>query len=519
MSKDHKNLKLKNISLKDTNQFGTLFLDYISHSEKLKPFFGAFPVLESFENQMKVKKSSFQNRKVLHDALTKQYDGFDLHPKVSENLGKLVSDNCFTITTGHQLCLATGPIYFIYKILTTIRLAEELKKAYPENDFVPVFWMATEDHDLEEINHFYLFGKKFEWQPYDKGAAGKVRTEGLNDIFATVPDCPKWLSDVYNESANLAEATRKLVNQLFAEYGIVIIDGDDRILKSLFINQIKSDLLDKKYSPIVKATSEELEKEGYKAQAFVRERNFFYLTDGIRHRIDNSKFEIGNEQIIINQQLITEKPEKFSPNVLLRPLFQEKILPNLAYIGGPGELAYWFQLKGIFESENLPFPILFPRKFATIIPTTISEKLNASGIELEDVFLSEDSFKGLLLEKLEVEKLGFEEEEALLQKVKQLLQTKAAKADKTLVVAAEAEMVKVNKGISDFGKRINKALENRHDVELNKFQNLRKKLFPEGGLQERHDNFLNFYINNPNLISELHTAFNPFQFQMEISIK
>jgi bacillithiol biosynthesis cysteine-adding enzyme BshC len=459
---------------------------------------------------MEAKKTSFQSRKVLHDALIKQYAGLKVHPNVSKNLDKLTTDNSFTITTGHQLCLATGPIYFIYKILTAIRLAEELKKAHPSKDFVPLFWMATEDHDLEEINHFYLFGKKFEWQPSDKGASGKVRTDGLNDFFANVPDCPEWLSDAYISSTNLAEATRKLVNHLFEEYGLVIIDGDDKTLKSLFVEQIKSDLQEEKYSPIVKATSEELEKIGYKAQAYVREKNFFYLGDGFRERIE---LQTTNYELRITE--IEEHPERFSPNVLLRPLYQEMILPNLAYIGGPGELAYWFQLKGIFEAEKIPFPILFPRKFATIIPANISEKLNASGIEIENLFLSDDSFKGVLLEKLEVEKLDFQEEEALLQKVKLLLQAKAAQADKTLIAAAEAEMVKANKGISDFGKRINKALENRHEIELNKLQNLRKKLFPEGGLQERHDNFLNFYINNPNLISELHSVFDPFGFRME----
>lgn len=518
MSKDHKNLKLKKLSLNQTNQFGSLFLDYISDSKKLKPFFGAFPVLESFESQIEAKKASFQNRKVLHDALIKQYADLEVHPKVAQNLDKLAADNCFTITTGHQLCLATGPIYFIYKILTAIRLAEELKKAYPCKDFVPVFWMATEDHDLEEINHFYLFGKKHEWQPSDKGASGRVRTEGLGDFFASVSDCPQWLIDAYCGSSNLAEATRKMVNHLFAEYGLVIIDGDDKDLKSLFVEQIKSDLLEEKFSPIVKASSEELEKIGYKAQAFVREKNFFYLVDGVRHRIENLKFEIDNEQITVNQQLITEHPERFSPNVLLRPLYQETILPNLAYIGGPGELAYWFQLRGIFDVENIPFPILYPRKFATIISQNIYEKLQSAGIEVDDLYLSEDGFKDVLLEKLQVEKFEFQVEEDLLQKVKQLLQTKAAQADKTLVAAAEAEMVKANKGILDFGKRLNKALENRHEVELNKLQNLRKKLFPQGGLQERTDNFLNFYINNPNLISELHSAFDPFQFQMEISI-
>jgi bacillithiol synthase len=181
-----------------------------------------------------------------------------------------------------------------------------------------------------------------------------LKTDGLAEFFDNVPDCPKWLSEAYSESANLAEATRKLVNHLFAEYGIVIVDGDDKALKSLFVDQIKSDLIDQKYSPIVKSTSEELEKNGYKAQAFVRERNFFYLTENARTRIDAANNELKTE--------IEEHPERFSPNVILRPLYQETILPNLAYIGGPGELAYWFQLKGIFESENVPFPILFPKK-------------------------------------------------------------------------------------------------------------------------------------------------------------
>lgn len=508
-------MKIKSLLLKDTNQFGSLFLDYISQSEKLKPFFGAFPILDNFKTQIEAKKVSFHARKELQLALQTQYAGLELNPKVASNLDRLQNDNCFTVTTGHQLCLATGPIYFIYKILTTIRLAEELKLAYPQNDFVPVYWMATEDHDIEEINHFHLFGRKFEWQTKATGASGKVSTEDLKALFDTVPDCPKWLSDVYCESKNLAEATRKLVDYLFAAYGLLVIDGDDKNLKSLFVQQIKNDILDKKYAHIVRSTSEVLEKSGYKAQAYVRDHNFFYLSDGLRQRIDSQNLEIFGEAIKINAERIAANPEQFSPNVLLRPLYQETVLPNLAYIGGPGELAYWLQLKGIFDAEAMPFPILFPRKFATLIPQNIADKLGASGIQVEDLFLSDEAFRSLLLEKLEVEKFDFLEESTLFEQLKKSLQEKASKADKTLIAAVEAEMTKVHKSILELEKRLNKSLENRHEVDLNKLQKMRQKLFPNGGLQERHDNFLNFYINNPNLISELHSNFEPFSFKME----
>ncbi|MBC7391196.1 MAG: bacillithiol biosynthesis cysteine-adding enzyme BshC [Opitutaceae bacterium] len=514
-------MNLSSLPLEKTNQFSNLFLDYIKEAQDLKAFYGRYPSLENFKGQLQEKQFDPSKREVLVSSLKEQYKDFQLSAVQNQSIEQLLLPETFTITTGHQLSLATGPLYFIYKILTTIRLTEELTKAFPENNFVPVFWMATEDHDIAEINHFYLFGKKYEWETSEKGPSGKISTANLKELFEKVPDCPAWLSDAYCNSKSLVEATRKVAQYLFGTYGLIVIDGDDKNLKKQFTTVIENDLLENKYAPIAKQTSEELQNAGYKAQAFVRNENFFYLGDQTRERIEkqDGNYKVLNSDISFDndslQNEIGDFPERFSPNVILRPLYQEMILPNLAYIGGPGELAYWLQLKGIFESENIPFPILFPRKFATIIGKATLDKVKSANLDLADLFLHEKDFFELLIEKLQVEKLEFNEEENLLLQIKNSLLQKATKADKSFFPAIEAEVSKINKGLEDLGKRLNKALENKHETELNKLQNLKRKLFPNNELQERSDNFLNFYINNPDFISAIHKDLDPFEFKME----
>ncbi len=507
--------------MEKTNQFSKLFLDYVNENISLKPFYGKYPSLENFKKQIEDKHFESSKRIILAEAFKSQYKKENLSSIQQQNINQLLLAETFTVTTGHQLSLATGPLYFIYKILSVIRLAEELKHQYPDNYFVPVFWMATEDHDIEEINHFYLFGKKYEWGTPEKGPAGKISTHNLKELFETVPDCPSWLSDAYCHSASLAEATRKIAQYLFGQYGLLVIDGDDPNLKRQFSFVMENDLLRNKYAAIVRETSENLQKEAYKVQAFVRNENFFYLRNQSRERIEkqDKSFKVLNSEISFDQDSLESEiknfPEKFSPNVILRPLYQEMILPNLAYIGGPGELAYWLQLKGVFDSENTPFPILFPRKFATVIGKGLLDKLQAANLEFEKLFLSERDFFELLIEKLQVEKLDFNEEESLLLQIKNLLLQKATKADKSFFPAIEAEISKTSKGLADLEKRLNKAIESRHETELNKLQNLKRKLFPNNELQERNDNFLNFYINNPYFIESLHQDFDPFVFKMD----
>ncbi len=497
-----------------------MFLDYIAQKEALFPFYSQYPSLESFQAQIELKANSYACRDVLVEVLNKQNAAYPLHDRQRENLAKLAETNCFTVTTGHQLALATGPLYFLYKILTTLKLSEKLKAAYPAHAFVPVFWMATEDHDFEEINHFHLFGKKYAWEKQAGGAVGNLTLEGLGEVLEKVPDFPSWLREAYMGSQNLAEATRKIVHHLFGPYGIVVLDGDDKDLKKCLQPVIARDLLEGKYAPLLRETTASLQGAGYKSQAFVRDQNFFFLAENERSRIEKK----GEEYVLVNSgtciskenlaQAIDTSPEVFSPNVVVRPLYQEMVLPNLAYIGGPGELAYWLQLKGVFDTEQVPIPLLFPRNFITLIGTNIKQKMEEAGLEVRHLFLEDAAYHQLLLEKLHVEQFDFSEEEKGLELVKQHLKDKAFKADKTLVQAAEAEMAKIAKSLGDFQKRLDKALENKHQLDIQKLQNIRKKLFPEGELQERHDNFLNFYINRPDFIQEIYEALDPFHFEM-----
>jgi bacillithiol biosynthesis cysteine-adding enzyme BshC len=508
------------IELSKTGQFSSLFLDYIGEKKELAPFFSLPPSLDSFRTQIALKGDGYAHRSVLCEVLKVQHAPLDLHDSQRANLDKLARSNCFTVTTGHQLALATGPLYFIYKILTTIKLAVKLKEAYPDQEFVPVFWMASEDHDFQEINHFHVFGKKYEWQREAQGAVGDLSLDGLGEVLDKVPDFPEWLKEAYTGSANLSEATRKIVQHLFGQYGLLIIDGHDKVLKSLIQPLIEKDLMKGAYAPVIKSSSSSLEDIGYKSQAFVREQNFFHLGKNLRARLEKQGdgYSLVQTDLSLSAsqlaQRIQDIPEAFSPNVLMRPLYQETILPNLAYVGGPGELAYWLQLKDVFELENLPFPLLFPRNFVTLIATSVKQKLEEANIRLEDLFLEESAFHQLLLEKLNVQHFDFSEEEQLLDSLKKALIEKATKADKSLVLAAEAEIAKLSKPIMDFQKRLDKALENKHQQDIQKLHNIRKKLFPEGELQERHDNFLNFYINRPTFIEEVYQALDPFDFKM-----
>jgi len=148
------------ILYKDTKLFSKLISDYLDDNHKVAPFVNYFPSLGNFKKQTQQKKQENVNRNVLVQSLKKQNNFLSLSDKSNENLDLLNSQNTFTVTTGHQLCLFTGPLYFIYKIISTINLSEQLNKEFPENNYVPIFWMASEDHDFQEINHINIFGKK-----------------------------------------------------------------------------------------------------------------------------------------------------------------------------------------------------------------------------------------------------------------------------------------------------------------------------------------------------------------------
>jgi uncharacterized protein YllA (UPF0747 family) len=243
------------ITYQNSGYFSKLIVDYLDQKAELKSLYNRFPSLENFQLQIEEKSKNFpiENREILAKALTNQYQNFEVSETTSNNIELLKNSNTFTITTGHQLNLYTGPLYFLYKIVSVINLTEELKKAYPKHNFVPVYWMATEDHDFDEINYFNFKGKKIQWKKESKGPVGRLNTSELEKVFEQfstelgLGNNANYLRELFKKSylehVNLADATRFLANELFKNEGLVIVDGDDLALKKLFIPYVKEELL------------------------------------------------------------------------------------------------------------------------------------------------------------------------------------------------------------------------------------------------------------------------------------
>ncbi len=502
------------IPFKDTGYFSKIIVDYLEGDEKLKPFYSHAPHFDAFSKVIEEKSISPKNRSVLVEVLKSQYQKGKIKlqkfERVAENITSLAETNTYTITTGHQLCLFTGPLYFIYKIASVINLAKKLKKQYPNKNFVPVYWMATEDHDFAEINHFQFQGERFEWNTKQSGAVGRMALEGLDAIFEAFSErLPNYSTNseqlkalfqkAYLKQDNLADATRFLVNELFADYGVVIVDGDDASLKQLFVPLVKEELLTEFSSKAVEEQSTQLAKD-YKIQVNSREINLFYLKGDQRNRIvkEGKQYFINDtEQVFEESEMLEElelHPERFSPNVLLRPLYQECILPNLAYIGGGGELAYWFQLRSTFETAKLPMPMLLLRNSALWMDEKQSKYYDTLKIDWADLFLE----YGVLLKKWVKqnadEELTLQEEVESFKQLYQVLATKSERVDASLEPHVQALLAKQQKSMKQLSEKLIRA-ERRKQTEVeDKIEHLKSKLFPNGGLQERSSNFSEVYL-------------------------
>jgi bacillithiol synthase len=514
-------MKEYKVSLETTLQFGTFFLDYINQKNTLHTFYSEYPELNSFAAKIEERRS-FPNRSQLVTALTKQYEHLPLHPSVKFNIEALQQANVYTVTTGHQLNLATGPLYFIYKILSTIKLCEQLKERYSDAVFVPVYWMACEDHDVAEINHFYLFGKKFEWNQEWKGAVGRMPLDGLNELLDSIPQLPQNFKEAYSSSSNLSEATQKLVNSLFADKGLVILDADCPELKQLLLPVIKEELQNGSSHTLVEKTNQELHALGYEPQVHVRDINLFYLTEDKRLRLTRKGDQIetaDGSKRWQTEDLLAEAdqhPERFSPNVVLRPLYQEIILPNLAYIGGPAEMIYWLQLKALFDFHKVSFPVLVPRNFVMYLPPVLNQRREKLGLSIEDLFDGIQVQKSKWLEKQGGSGFSLEEETAAIRKIFLQIQEKVKKVDSTLQAVAAADEQKTLKQLGDLEKRVKKSEERVHEQSIKQLEALHQKLFPDGSPQERHDNVLNFLINDSEFINKIYSHLNPLDFSFTV---
>ncbi|OEK07212.1 bacillithiol biosynthesis cysteine-adding enzyme BshC [Roseivirga misakiensis] len=513
---------LAKIPFEKTNSFSNFFLDYIQGNEKLASFHNGLPTSDNLLKQIEKRNFPSKNREILTQVLKEQHSYSELSSLTKKHLEELASENTYTITTGHQLNIFTGPLYVIYKIVSVIRACEELKKLRPDCNFVPVYWMASEDHDFEEISHFRYSEKKFTWHTDQTGAVGRFDPKSLKAIFDEIPGLPKFFSEAYLKSKDLASAVRSYMNHLFGAYGLIIVDADDVRLKTLFKPVISDDIFHQIPEKEVNDVSDQLNKLDYKTQVNPRAINFFYMKDNIRSRIirSNNGFEVLDHEIFFTEdELKTEidsNPERFSPNVVLRPLYQEILLPNLAYVGGPSELVYWLQLKGVFDHFNTTFPLLMPRNFAGVLTPRNVEKMHKAGLNFEDLFKEENTLVREKVVENTAHKLDLEEQRERIQKIFSEAQDQAIQIDTTLEKLVLAEQRRAEKSIEKIEHKILKAERKNQEVLVNRIYNLKEALFPTGTPQERKDNFLNFYLRNDQFIETCMNAFDPLDYQFHL---
>lgn len=517
-------MQLHKIPFADTRAFSPFFLDYINQKESLKKFYRRFPSSSEFRGQLSEKEKSFSpsQRNVLTAALLRQYHGINPPADVSRNIQALADQKTFTVTTGHQLNIFTGPLYFIYKLITVINTCKVLKASYPDCHFVPVYWMASEDHDYEEIKYFRLYGKKYVWETAQKGAVGRFSLEGMKELLDSIPGEISVFRNAYLKHKTLAGAVRAYVNELFGSEGLVVVDADDASLKHALKSVMREDILRQEPGKLVEQTNKELEAVGYHPQVNPREINFFFLDKGARGRIEKKgeRFHVVDTDLSFSaeetEHLIETCPEKFSPNVILRPLYQEIILPNLAYVGGPAELVYWLQLKAVFDKASTPFPILMPRNFAMYLDKPTFRKFQKTGLEWKDLFEEKNFLFNHWVVKNSTHELSLGRELEAISALLEAIRKKAGNIDKTLDAFVGAQAKRTTSGLERIEEKMIRAEKRLHEDKLRQIESLKDTLFPGGGLQERTDNFLNFYQQDPQFIKKLIQHFDPLDFRFNL---
>ena len=499
------------IPVTETGKIQKMASDYL----KGDPFFDSLcavrPTLESFAQLIEQRKSfSSSSREVLASVLREQYDQCGIE---DENTFQLIdtlrSADTFTVTTGQQTGILLGPMYTALKILSAISLSRKLKELHPTKNFVPVFWMATEDHDIAEINHAWVKGQKLDWKTEQAGAAGRLSTSDTQDWikeFAQLAggsEDAKAIIQLVNNAysrTNLSEATRILAHGLFGKYGLLVIDADDRRLKQLFAPIITKDILEQVSFHASQQAIEKLESR-YSVQVNGREINFFYLSDGSRERIVPSGEGFTTHNGSVNwsnsaelSKEISDYPDRFSPNVMMRPVYQETILPNLAYFGGAAEVAYWLELKPVFDAHQVPDPALLLRNSAMVVDAVNVHRMENGGLLPKDLFDSQVKIEQRAVIQDAQGDLTLKDQKEKLQQWLDELTTRAASISSSMQSSTEAFGVRLLHQTDRLAAKFIREARKHESESLARIRALFTELYPDGKLQERKETIFTYML-------------------------
>ncbi len=506
--------QVEKLDYADIPQLSTKDKRYIKEDQAIQPFYKYAPNIDSFKRIFEDKSFPKERRNLLSEVLKEQYENLEIDSEsfVWKSIEDLKSENTYTVITAHQPSLFTGPLYYVIKIFSTINLAKQLNERYPDKKVIPLFVSGGEDHDFEEVNHANIFGKTIRWQNEEMGSVGMMKTDTLStpldELFQILGDSENALKlksvfeNSYKKFEKYSDAVAAMVHHLFGGYGLLVLNMNHKKLKGQFSEIIKEEVLNEATSEIVRDTISKLEKVNYPNQAYVRDINFFYMKDQMRNRIEASEsgYKVVDSDLAFTKaQMISEiekHPERFSPNVVMRPIFQEFSLPNLAYVGGGGEIAYWLERKEQFEYYGINYPMLIRRNSVLWIDGGSEKKMSKFNFSTSEIFNDTNSLiKKLVLESSE-EELNLDAENQKLNAIFEEITQKAESIDKGLQNYIQAEKTKQLKVLKNIEAKLIRAEKQKYEVSNNQVTKLKEKLFPKGSLQERKDNFISFYLKH-----------------------
>lgn len=500
--------KTEFIDYADTGYFSPLVLDYLNEDPKLKPFYLYSPVSPDFEKIIETRKGFPTDRNLLVSELQKAYKEIEIHENVKKNIELLSLNNTFTVCTAHQPNLFTGYLYFVYKIIHAIKLAAYLKEKYPRYNFVPVYYMGSEDNDLEELGTVHMEGKTYRWQTKQTGAVGRMKPENMLALIDEVTkhlgvneysrEITLLLKEAYLQHSDIQTATLFFVNALFGRFGLIIVIADTPGFKRAIVPLLEEELIKQTSFSIVNKTIKDL-SANYPVQATPREINLFYIDEQLRERIvhEGDHWRVLNTRIQFTAEQLKEElkhhPERFSPNVILRGILQETILPDVAFIGGGGELSYWLELKELFSYYHVPYPLLMLRNSVLWSDDKSVSSLAKLDLTVRDLFKDTETLISDFVIKNTKDELVLKNEYRKIEELYAGLEKKAVDIDGTLKASVGAERKKSLRSIGKLEHKFLRAEKNKFSWQSDLIRNTRSRLFPNNALQERTDNLLPFY--------------------------
>jgi bacillithiol biosynthesis cysteine-adding enzyme BshC len=500
--------KVAGLPYNSITQFSDRDISYANDDSPLHALLPYRPNLEGLKQSLRDRKKYPVDRPLLVQVLKDQFKDFEEFEPVKANVESLLREDCYTITTAHQPVVLTGPLYVIYKALSVIQWARKLQEDLEEGYVVPVFIVGGEDHDFEEIRSVNVFRKSIKWDfQHRGGSVGSIPSgelvslvQELESFFENDPKGMKLLAMIkqyYENGDRFTRATQMILHKLMGHLGLICIDMSDERLKRVFIPQIKKEVLHSKSKNLVLDMQHSLEELGFNHQAYARDINFFYLREHSRELIfkDGKKFKLESDEMEWTEKEmeleIESHPERFSPNVIMRPVYESIILPDIAYLGGGGELAYWMERPRQFEALNIHFPVLLRRKSMALIDQILLDQWEELGFRPEQLVSHSDELKKEFVYQDSEVQLERELREIL--SIFQLIEHKAVGIDPSLSGKVKGMQKSVENMIEGLEKRLVRSLKKKYEEKISKIDKIKRRVHPDHSLQERSENILSFY--------------------------